>query len=351
MDNYNIRIFKALHGDAFVFKCKKGEIFGTVVVDGGPNKDSRKIVDELDKLGAIDLMVLTHYDHDHIGGILAYIKKHKDEKPFPVREIWCNCAYEIPVATSPNISYSHAKKLADLLTGINKGLKNSGYPEVVWQEAIIAGKRIERPFADFLILSPEEGVKAQNDVQYVKTVANISYNHKRQNDALQKTLKELATMPKKAPSATNISELVNWTSIAFYLACDNMTVMMLGDSYPQTVVKSLTRFGYNEENKIEADYVKVSHHGSRNNISNELLDMIDCNKYIFSTNGGQGMACHPDRETIGNIVYHENRNCDDEIKLYFNYYQDTIERIGYKFLNPDDEESANFKAEYNIEYL
>ena len=351
MDNYNIRILKALYGDAFVFKCKKGEICGTVVVDGGPNKDSRKIVEEYDKLGVIDLMVLTHYDLDHIGGILAYIKKHKDNKPFPVREIWCNCAYEVPVATSPDISYSHAKKLADLLTGINTDLKNSGYPEVVWQESIIAGQRIEKPFADFLILSPEEVVKTQNDEQYAKAIANISYNHKRQNNALQKTLKELAALPKKAPSATNIPELVNWSSIAFYLACDNMTVMMLGDSYPQTVVKSLKGFGYNEENKIKADYVKVSHHGSRNNISNELLDMIDCNKYIFSTNGGHGMACHPDRETIGNIVYHGNRNCDDEIKLYFNYPQDTIERIGYRFLNPEDEESVNFKAEFNVEYL
>lgn len=351
MDNYNIRILKALHGDAFVLKCKKGEICGTVVVDGGPNRDSHKIVEEYDKLDAIDLMVLTHYDLDHIGGILAYIKKHKDDKPFPVREIWCNCAYEVPVATSPNISYNHAKKLADLLTGINKNLKNSGYPEVVWQESIIAGQRIERPFADFLILSPEEGVKTQNDEQYAKAIANISYNHKRQKDALQIPLKELAALPKETPSATNIPELVNWSSIAFYLACDNMTVMMLGDSYPQTVVKSLKGFGYNEENKIKADYVKVSHHGSRKNISNELLDMIDCDKYIFSTNGGHGMACHPDRENIGNIAYHGNRNCDDEIKLYFNYPQDTIERIGYKFLNSGDEETAKFKAEYNVEYL
>lgn len=351
INNYNIHILKALHGDAFVLKCKKGTICGIVVVDGGPNKDCRKIVEEYDKLGIIDLMVLTHYDFDHIDGILAYINKHKEDKPFPVREIWCNCAYEVPVATSPNISYSHAKKLADLLTGINKDLKNSGYPEVVWQEAIIAGKRIEKPFADFLILSPEEGVKTQNDNQFAKAVANISYNHKRQNDALQKPLKDLAAMPKNAPSVTNTSELVNWSSIAFYLACDNMTVMMLGDSYPQTIVKSLKGFGYNEEKKIEAGYVKVSHHGSRNNISNELLDMIDCNKYIFSTNGGHGMACHPDRETIGNIAYHGNRNCNDEVKLYFNYPQDTIERIGYKFLNSDDVETAKLEAEYNVEYL
>ena len=34
----------------------------------------------------IDLMILTHYDDDHIGGILRYIKAHKNDNPFPVRK-------------------------------------------------------------------------------------------------------------------------------------------------------------------------------------------------------------------------------------------------------------------------
>ena len=42
INNYNIHILKALHGDAFVLKCKKGGTCGIAVIDGGPNKDSRK---------------------------------------------------------------------------------------------------------------------------------------------------------------------------------------------------------------------------------------------------------------------------------------------------------------------
>ena len=216
MDNdYNIRLMKALYGDALILNCHKGSEEGIVVVDGGPNKDCRKIVAEFDKLGTIGLMVLTHYDLDHIGGILAYISKHKDDKPFPVKEIWCNCAYEVPVTDSKDISYGHAKKLADLLTTINENLRGNGFPEVSWQKSLVAGQTYHRPFADFFILSPEEGVKAENDKQYQKEIANISNSHKRQKDALLKSLGELSANPKDEPTTSNRSELVNWSSIAF----------------------------------------------------------------------------------------------------------------------------------------
>lgn len=350
-NDYNIRLMKALYGDALILNCYKGSEEGIVVVDGGPNKDCRKIVAEFDKLGTIGLMVLTHYDLDHIGGILAYISKHKDDKPFPVKEIWCNCAYEVPIADSKDISYGHAKKLADLLTTINENLRENGFPEVSWQKSLVAGQTYHRPFADFFILSPEEGVKAENDKQYQKEIANISNSHKRQKDALLKSLEELSVNPKDDPSTSNRSELVNWSSIAFYVSCDNMKALMLGDSYPETVVKSLHTFGFSEEDKLNVDYFKVSHHGSRNNISNDLLDRIDCDQYLFSTNGGLGTACHPDRETIGNILYHKNRDWSREIKLYFNYCQSTIEGNGYKFLNEGEEESGKFKSVYNTERI
>ena len=349
--NYNIHVLKALHGDAFILRCSKGNNTGIVIVDGGPRRNSRRIVDEFDKLGTIDLMVLTHFDLDHIGGILAYIAKHKNDRPFPVKEIWCNCAYELPVTSTPNISYKDAKKLADLLIEINGGLKSNGYPEVNWQTFICAGQEIKRPFADFLILSPENSVKTLSDNLYRKSVANISMSHKRQKEALQKTLEELSANSKAEPSETDISELVNWSSIAFFVNCDNLKALMLGDSFPATVIKSLMGFNYSAYNHLKTDLCKVSHHGSRNNISNEMLDMIDCSQYVFSTNGGLGTACHPDRETIGNILYHERRDHNKEVNLFFNYSRDVMENNGYKILNSGEEEIANFKVKYDVEYL
>lgn len=99
--------------------------------------------------------------------------------------------------------------------------------------------------------------------------------------------------------------------------------------------------------------MKVSHHGSAINISNELLDMIDCRNYLISTNGGKGRSCHPDRETIGNITWHSRRNHDSTLNLIFNYPVSTIETVGYKFLKEGEEciDESNFKIQQNIEQL
>jgi len=346
-----IRVLKAMHGDAFVLSCRKGDNSGVVVVDGGPDKNSCHIVEKLDDIGAIDLMILTHYDLDHIGGVLAYINKHKHDKPFPVKEIWCNCAYEVPFSDTSDISYSHAKKLADLLTEINEGLENSGYLPVSWQKTIKAGMRLSLLYAEIDILSPEENVKVQNDANYTEAIANISASHKRQKNALMASLKDLAGNNKDNPSLKSPGDVVNWSSIGFYLECDNMKVLMLGDGMPTTFVRSLKELGYSESNQIRVDYVKVSHHGSKDNISNELLDMIECNDYIISTNGGNGNASHPDRETIGNILYHDKRDWSKRVNIYFNYQKSVIENNGYQFLNPGEEEIAAFAPHFDVDYL
>ncbi|MEZ5082471.1 MAG: hypothetical protein R2750_03330 [Bacteroidales bacterium] len=43
---------------------------------------------------------------------------------------------------------------------------------------------------------------------------------------------------------------------------------------------------------------KVSHHGSKSNISKKLLDLLDAKHYLISTNGDRHN--HPDPEAIGN---------------------------------------------------
>ena len=42
------------------------------------------------------------------------------------------------------------------------------------------------------------------------------------------------------------------------------------------------------------DAVKLPHHGSRNNVSQELIEVIESRSYLFSTSGA--VYKHPDRE-------------------------------------------------------
>lgn len=353
MDSH-IRILKALHGDSFILHCKKGENDGIVVVDGGPHQDSYKIKEALEEYSNIDLMVITHYDDDHIGGILDYIESHKDDRPFPVKEIWVNTPQQITVSLTCNISFSQARNLSRLLSDINKDLESKDMPLIQWNTLIMAGQEIHKPYADFLILSPEEESLRLNFENFEKECGNISNSHHKQKEALAKTLKELSLLPKKDVNLKSKQEVINLSSIAFVVTCDDYSALMLGDSYPSAIVKTLNAKGFDgENNKLCVDYIKIAHHGSAKNTSNALLDLIECDTFVISTNGGNGVSCHPDRETIGNITWHPNRDHSKPVNLVFGYPLDDIETIGFKFLNKGEEEQNEsfFVVHPDIEYL
>ena len=70
-----IHFLPAEYGDAFILYCYKGDNEGDIVVDGGPDcwRSYNFISKQFDSIPHIDLMVLTHHDDDHIGGILRFI--------------------------------------------------------------------------------------------------------------------------------------------------------------------------------------------------------------------------------------------------------------------------------------
>jgi glyoxylase-like metal-dependent hydrolase (beta-lactamase superfamily II) len=68
-----IQILQVQYGDAIIIECGRGDKKGIIVVDGGPTTSSDYFLEAISELPTIDLMVLTHYDEDHIGGILSLV--------------------------------------------------------------------------------------------------------------------------------------------------------------------------------------------------------------------------------------------------------------------------------------
>ena len=194
-----------------------------------------------------------------ISETLAYIKEHKTDRPFPIKQVWANCAYDIPVYTSPNASFGQAKNLADELKEINEELGKDGLSTIDWETPIVANKQsIALPFADIYILSPNADTKDINDKNYRNAIhnANIGRNHTRQKQALKSSLPELALTIKEQPKDSNIQEVIKWSSIAFIVRNDNFSILMLGDSYPCSIIESLKNVGYGTENPLSVDFVK-----------------------------------------------------------------------------------------------
>ena len=133
-----IKMLKADIGDAFIIEVKEGEESFIMVVDGGPRRSMRTVVPELEALEKIDMMVLTHYDSDHIGGILEYLTTNK-EKAKSINKYWINCPH-ISVRVDNKAS---ASEMATLKTFFEQ-LEAEG-AVVDWREEVLQGMTYTSP--------------------------------------------------------------------------------------------------------------------------------------------------------------------------------------------------------------
>lgn len=325
-----LNFLQADHGDAFIFECEKDGGSFVMVVDSGPKISKYKIVPIIKKLSKIDLLVLSHYDEDHIAGYIEYFKNNQDDA-LKIKEYWCNCASQIEVEQRTIISaYSNAKTFADYLRQILKG--HSG---IKWIELIKAGYRYKNEFVDIEVIAPSDAALTLNRNKYIESEYPAITN-KRVNEDLEVSLRDLA----KRPTLHSI-QVVNNASIAFILRAEGKSYFMLGDTMSDDIVNYLIGKGYSEIYPLEVDFVKVAHHGSRYNISNKLLGIIKSNSYIISTNGGRASAIHPDRETIAKLLYHSQRNMEETVHLYFNYKLNELQKHHAILFNDGEIEEAN----------
>ncbi len=341
MNPSTIEMLQAGNGDGFIIKCHIGENQGVIVVDGGVPCNKTQI--ELLRLGKIDLMVLTHFDDDHIGGIKQYIEYHaKWDKILPVKKLWLNNCRKMEVNDSPECSLKSAMYLADLLEN-----KSKEWSVEDWKNEICEGQTYNLGFATIEIISPTKEYAGNMQV-WKDDVPITLFSDRHSSNSMDIPLKQLANTKTTPPDLKKYSDLANACSVAFILRCDDFSILMLGDSFPDNVEKYLRGKGYSESNPLVVDYLKVSHHGSKNNTSSSLLSIIATHKYIISTNSKR--YYHPDREAIARIVCAPNRD-DNPIDIYINYPAGSFVSEQSRFINEGEEGKYNFKVHYNTNIL
>ena len=353
-----IHFLPVSYGDSFVIECEKGGQRGVVLVDGGPQGYGEVVEKKVEEVGTPDLMVLTHYDNDHIGGLTDYIKSYNGKGKLPAKEVWANCAGYARVDEEPRLtadgkvspvmpcSITQGVQLARLLDAIaRKG-------ELTWSDNLIEGFSKEFPFATVEVVSPTaEGRqlavgKQEKVAATLKPEAATMANKSLDKEEIILPLEDLAKDCPKPPSAKVDAEVANAASIAILLRCDDLSILMLGDCYPHNVVDYLRKNKYSETNPLEVDFVKVAHHGSRHNTSNELLDLIKCNHFIISTNGAK--FGHPDREAFAHILCHPTRDRSEKVHFYLNYDMDTLRTKSGRFILDGEPEAYNFEIHESV---
>lgn len=316
-----IKLLKAGNGDSILISFfDENRKRRTILVDGGNNFNEYKkhLLEEVKFLirrkSLLDLIVITHIDQDHIKGITYLIKEfsrlNSDIPATTANKYWFNSAKKAKAGkrtTNFDISISEMEALELFL---------HQQPDDVWNIAdkIIAPYEFSFFNSKLTILSPNQAILAKfNQVYSNDDIASESsdYNF---------DLKTLIAKEKQRVIENNEDldhKLENATSIAFLWERKQKSVLFTGDAVPhvidQAIKDLITKRGIQ---RLVVDVVKLSHHASRRSISNDFLSLIDCSKFLISTNGKKARL--PNKSTIAKIISHPNRS-NREIDFYFNY--------------------------------
>lgn len=330
--NIQIKLLPAYSGDCILFQYKDfNHKIRNILIDGGePQNYSIALYDEIIKIyktGQIDLLVITHIDNDHVGGILEFIQDNTIEKK--VNQYWFNASkqfsYDLNLDNSNNLSFKQGIKLENYLSQSNN-----------WHKKSISNNFSQHRLPDIAIeiLSPDIHRLQRLNKPWKHELKKIGLLANDEHSDYSYSIEELIKNKSKYDRSTT-----NGSSISFYLDIYNKRFLFLADTHITLIQKNLTNLGYNEKNKLKVECIKLSHHGSKYNLDDNFLKLIDCNKYIICSDGTHGL---PHKETLARIAIQKN------ITFIFNNKIPKFEQI----FTSTEKSRYNIKSEFvDSEYL
>lgn len=336
----------AHYGDTFII-----EFIGDdnkphyIWVDGGLVKSyqehGKAVLKEFARLKAsIDLMVVTHVDQDHIGGVLAFVNDPELKKDM-VKHFWFNSSRLI----SKYFSTSHKKQREINLTGFGFASRSMEQGEVLedflentqkWHEnPLLSQQQFELSGALLTLVSPDERALQRLNEAWEIEVGDQTRSLGAEETDYRVTIESLARREEERDRS-----VANGSSIGFIFEYAGKKILMLGDAYPSVVAASLREMGYSTRNPLKLDALKLAHHGSKGNISNELLSLIHCQKYLISTDGSRfGL---PNKEALARILTQPSRKDHEQMVFIFNHGNEHLRGI----FSESEQQKHNFVCRY-----
>jgi hypothetical protein len=312
---FRIEMLPAGHGDALWIEYGNADATNRILIDGGTVSTYPYFMDRLKLVPGneryFELVVLTHVDADHVEGLLRMFA----DRPlaFTLDRVLFNGWRQM----EPNhglLGGLQGEFLSALLVNRARRAWNPDGPALVVPDE-----------GDLPVMTLSGGMKLTLLSPSVKKLVAMAKDWKKNVDKvklkpgdLDKAWDILAKRKKFLPeqgllgATPELDEQLkkafrpdqakaNGSSLAFLAEYAEKSALLLGDAHPDVITQSLRRLC--RERSIPAvpvDVVKISHHGSKNNTSQELLESLRCSRYLVSTSGAY--FDHPDEECIQRVI-------------------------------------------------
>lgn len=289
----DISIIRADRGDCIWIRWEDRCVHN-IIIDSGPAATKaifRRLIQQeiISKGEAIDLLILTHIDDDHIRGFLHYIADYcSSMNSNTFREVWFNTGI---CCLSSNHSPNSAARLSCKLNSLG----------IHYSESVLRGDSMSIGDVTLKVICPNvESVSAVNQ--------SILQQHPSLHaSSIDKPLKDILA----SDSFQKDSSDTNKASIAIVLTyCEKYHIAFLGDAHDKEVCEGLEEFFPGQA----MDLVKLSHHGSSHNLSNELIDILNTRQYILSSRRDMDLV------TLARLYQKVNKEKEVAV-IYSNYSQ------------------------------
>lgn len=306
-----MRVLMAGHGDCLWIEYGDPEDPCRVLIDAGVHSTFQRLGPMLeavrtDGAQSHQALILTHVDSDHIAGMLPILASPEHAAQFS--EIWFNGRKHLePVTTLDMLGGVQGELLTDHI--VNRKL--------AWNKT----------FKNGAIVVEEDGPLPEIKLANGATVTLLSPGWpqlEKMADAWDDEIRKAglkkggaAEEPKNAPGLEmmggqlpDIDALLttpfieddrpaNGSSIAMLFAYGGATMLLGADAHPGIFIDSIKRMAGGQ--KLKVDVFKLPHHGSRRNVTPELLALIEADMYVFSSNGAY--HGHPDVDAVARVIH------------------------------------------------
>lgn len=289
-----------------------------------------------------ELFVMTHIDADHIAGAIPLLGEFGPDR---FREVWFNGRDHLPLPPDV-LGVLQGQIFAELIAerGFSWNRRWNGKAVMVPDDGPLP------------VIEPSDGMKLTLLSPTPERLADLRTVWDEELERLElepgTALDRLEERPDLQPDALGPSRIdvealaekpfkpdkgeANGSSIALLAEHDGKALLLTGDAFAPLLEQTIGRLlRERQQDRLRLDAFKVSHHGGRGNTSPGLLDLVCCERFLFSTDGSR--YHHPHQETIARILKSQR-----DVRLHFNCRSDENQ----VWDDPDLQDDWRYEAHY-----
>lgn len=362
---FSLDVRRARKGDCLLLHFGSKDKPGLAMIDGGPSgvyephlkprleqiRTARAL--RPDQPLAVDLLMISHVDDDHIRGILDLTKEmladQASHRPLAlsVIDFWHN-SFDSIIGNTPDeltAAFEGHFGAASMGGGLPSDATIEIDDDALDQETIISSlkvlasiaqgsqlradaKRLGFPlnleFGGKLVIAtqdtqPLEMAEGLNVTVVGPMLPELEKLHK-QHETWLKNLKKEGKSPPDALAAYVDASVPNLSSLVVLAEADGRRMLLTGDARGDKILEGLELVGaLKEGDTMHVEVLKVPHHGSANNLDDDFFERITADHYVFSGNGEHG---NPEREALQMLL---DARGDADYRIHLTYPVEEID--------------------------